>query len=161
MNSLKTALANKEIKWKVSSKNPAILLFPVSILYCQQSRGLFYNKYGQCTYNVTLKCVRATVVVMGKQRALHNLNMCILAPFPRMQCACAILSSGACPALQYFFTLSHKRHKFRKKSLITQCVFRFSTILSELFFILTRTERDMIEHVCWSSCKVPVILVLF
>ena len=26
-----------------------------------------------------------------------------------------ILSSVACPVLQYFFTLSHKRHDFRKR----------------------------------------------
>ena len=32
-----------------------------------------------------------------------------------MQCACAILSSVACPALQYFSTLPHKRDDFRKK----------------------------------------------
>jgi hypothetical protein len=30
-----------------------------------------------------------------------------------MQCACAILSPVACPGLQYFSTLSHKRHDFR------------------------------------------------
>jgi hypothetical protein len=29
-----------------------------------------------------------------------------------------ILSAGACPALTYFFTLSHKRHHFRKKKLL-------------------------------------------
>ena len=32
-----------------------------------------------------------------------------------MQCACAILSSLACRALQYFSTLSHKRRDFRKQ----------------------------------------------
>ena len=31
-----------------------------------------------------------------------------------MQCACALLFSVACPAVQYFSTLFHKRQDFRK-----------------------------------------------
>ena len=41
-----------------------------------------------------------------------------------------IVSSVACPALQYFSTLSHKRHDFRgKKNLLNKkmCIFIFST----------------------------------
>jgi hypothetical protein len=41
------------------------------------------------------------------------------------------------------------------------CVFIFCTNLSETFLILRRTERDIIENVYRSSCKVPFILVRF
>ena len=53
-----------------------------------------------------------------------------------MQCACAILPAVACPALQYFATLSHKRYDFRKKkkTLNTKSEFLFSVqLLSEIF----------------------------
>jgi len=65
-----------------------------------------------------------------------------------MQCACAILSSAACPALQYFSTLSHKQQDFREKKLLNlKYVLLLSTKLSHKFLILRRTERDVIENV--------------
>jgi len=35
-----------------------------------------------------------------------------------MQCAWAIFSSTACPAVQYFSSLSHKRHDFQVKKFL-------------------------------------------
>ena len=66
-----------------------------------------------------------------------------------MQCACAILSSVACPALQYFSMLSHKGTVFGGEKIFnTKFVFSFSVqLLSEIFFSLIRTERDMIRNV--------------
>ena len=74
-----------------------------------------------------------------------------------MQCACAVLSSVACPAVQYFSTLSHKRHDFRKKKVIEHklCVLIFCTTFLQSKKNSTRYDRN----VCWSSCTVPVIIV--
>jgi len=78
------------------------------------------------------------------------------------QCACAVLSTVVCPAPQYFSTLSHKRHDFKKEKVEQKmCVLFFPTLLSETFLILRISERDMIKYVYWSSCKVSVIFVGF
>jgi hypothetical protein len=73
-----------------------------------------------------------------------------------------ILSSVTCLTVQYFSTLSHKRHDFRggKSSLNTKCVFSFISLqlLSETFLILRRTERDVIKNVYWCLCQVAVFL---
>jgi hypothetical protein len=46
-----------------------------------------------------------------------------------MQCASAIMSSVAFPALQYFYTFSHNRHDFRGKKVTEHkmCILIFST----------------------------------
>ena len=67
-----------------------------------------------------------------------------------MQCACAVLSSEARPVVQYFPTLSHKRHNFRRKkmSLNTNCEHSFSLqLLSETLLILRRTDGEMTINV--------------
>jgi hypothetical protein len=73
-----------------------------------------------------------------------------------MQCACTILSSVACPAVQYFSTLPHKRHDFRKTKLNIKCVYLFSLqLLSGTFLILRKIEQDMIKSVYFLYVKYP------
>ena len=73
-------------------------------------------------------------------------------------CACAILSSVACTALQYFSTLSHKRRDFTKKNPVIEhkvCVLMFSkTVFQE-------DVSDMNINVNCSLCKLPVVLFRF
>jgi hypothetical protein len=73
-----------------------------------------------------------------------------------------ILSSVSCPAVPYFSTLSHKRYDFREK--VTghkMCVLILFTILSQIFLILRRIERDININVRRSLSKVHVILLRF
>jgi len=61
-----------------------------------------------------------------------------------MQCACATLSSAACPALEYLSTLSHKRHNFREKKVIEHkmCVMISSTTLLDRYLILRKIHSN-------------------
>ena len=60
-----------------------------------------------------------------------------------MQCACATLSSVACLAIQYFSTLSHKRHELKKKvNERNMYVLIFLQLLSGTFTILRTNEHD-------------------
>jgi len=79
-----------------------------------------------------------------------------------MQCACAMLSSVACPALQIVFTLSHRKHDFRKKSLLNvKCFSIFCTAVSDTLLFLRRNERDMIEMCFGLHVKYRLLLYYF
>jgi hypothetical protein len=72
--------------------------------------------------------IRGSIHAMEKQRVLHNMSLCIRnLRYP----ACNVRAPYchvACPALQHFPTLFHKRHDFRKKKLseYKMCVLIFS-----------------------------------
>jgi len=79
-----------------------------------------------------------------------------------MKCACGILLSVACRALQYFSILSLEELDFCKKFLNIKFVFLYLLQLScKTFLILRRTEGDVIKNVYWSSCKVPLYILRF
>ena len=76
-----------------------------------------------------------------------------------------VSSALACPILQYFSALSHIRHDFRggkkkKEQIFFFLLWRSLQLLPEIFIVLKRNVRDII-NVHRYSCKVPVIFVRF
>ena len=63
------------------------------------------------------------------------------------------------PVQLYDFFTYPTKCTIKKKLLNVKRVVRFSVqILSEIFVILKRSERDIIKKVYWSRCKVPLFL---
>ena len=57
-----------------------------------------------------------------------------------------------------FFTLSHKRHDFRKKVIECKMCLILTITVFERFLISRRFQRDTIISMCRPSCKLPGIL---
>jgi adenine-specific DNA glycosylase len=120
------------------------------------------EKDKQCTYNVTVRHVRATIVAV-KLNKYNIFWVCICSlgytPCKTHEPYCHL---RACPTPQYVSILSHKRFSKKKTPVIEHKMFWLSLqLFSETFLILRRTERHTIKKMYWFPCKVPVILVRF
>jgi hypothetical protein len=78
-----------------------------------------------------------------------------------MQCACAIVSSVASSALQYYSTLSDKRHDFRKKKNIVE--HKMCVLISFKTFVWNvphskNVERGVIKRSSGIHIKCPLFL---
>jgi len=50
-------------------------------------------------YNIIFRRASASIVAGEEEKVLHIISLCLLPLVSGMQCACAILSSVACPAI--------------------------------------------------------------
>ena len=114
----------------------------------------YFKQDRQCTYNVTLRCVRAIIVVVEIHITYSECIFVTLCIQHAMRMRRIILSSVACLARPYFFPLSHKRLCFQKKkepwNLI--CVF-FLQLSFEKYLTPRRTERGVIKYAIVVSVK--------
>jgi hypothetical protein len=104
----------------------------------------------QCTYNVTLRRVRKTTLVAEKQLTYFECLSVGLAIQQAKSMRSIILSSVASLDLQYFSTLCHKQHDFRRKVIeIKMCVFIFS---KNLIWKSSHSKNNSARycHKCWN-----------
>ena len=124
-------------------------------------------QYRQCTLDHNIEACSRNHCCSGKAISItHSAFLFVALVFQHAVRVCAALSSVACPASQYFSTLSYKRDDFRRTLLKIKCVFLVSVkppppFFSETFLILRRIQQDMIKNVYWLSCKMSVIFVIF
>jgi hypothetical protein len=84
---------------------------------------------------------------------------CLFVALDNQHAMRAMSSSVACPAVQYFSTLCHKRLDFRKIIIeYEMCVLIFSTTFVWNISHCKNNLRDMVVNVYWSSCNVPLFL---
>ena len=102
----------------------------------------------QCTYNVTSRRARATIITVEKQWVLHSMSVCICSlryPARKAHAPCNLWPTP----LYYIFPhyLTNGTIFEKKKILNIKGVFRVSLqLLSETFLILRRSEPDMIKN---------------
>jgi hypothetical protein len=115
----------------------------------------------QCTLNVICGRDHATVIVVEKQYVLYILSVCVCSlSYPACNAHASYCHLWSVWLYSIFSHYLINGTILLKKLLNIQCVFRVSLqILSAIFFILRRTERDMIEISCRSACKVLFVLV--
>ena len=136
-----TRLASCNVRPYVEESNPACTMD-----IKRYTRGAFVCMLPGETVRITYsECVFVTLGIQHAKR-MHGI----------------ILSFVTCQAVQCSSTLSHKRHDFRKKTVDHKFLSRISLqYLSQIFSILRRIQRGVIINLHRSSCKVPVIVVIF
>ena len=105
------------------------------------------KKYGgQCTYNVTLRSVKAI-----------SITQCECVP-SALVIQRTMRMRHISPLYDTFPHLSQKRHRFRKKKLLnTKCVFSIFSITSDCNISYSKKNSAICNHKCilvfmWSSC---------
>jgi hypothetical protein len=118
------------------------------------------KQHRQCTYNVTLRRVRVTIVAVEKQWVLHNLRVCVCSlRYPACNTHAPHCHLWSAPFYTIFRHYLINGTIFGKKLLTTKCVFWFYLqYLCVTFLILRRNERDMIKIYIGLHVKYPLFL---
>ena len=138
-----------------------VYVLPLTYSHATEQSNKADNKYrqdGQCTHNVTLRRVRATIVA-AETNCITQPGVCICSlSYPAWDHLWPAPLYHTFPNYLINGTIFEKK---KEKLLNTKCVFWFSPqLLSETFPMLWRNERDVIKNVHWSSCKVSFIFFL-
>jgi len=105
-------------------------------------------------------CAFVQLLLQWKSNTCYTFWVCIWCLRYQAWCTWTILSYVGCPAVQYFPTLSHKGHDFRKKKVIEHkmCVSIFSSTFVWNTSYSKKNGARCDKNCVVFSCKVPLFL---
>ena len=159
------APANCPYPEPTSSSPHIVFMFVISVLHF----GMFcvdsFQQDRPSKYKVTMRLVRAIIVVVEKLYVLHILSVFAALGMQYAMCMRDIVICGVSVSTVYFHVISWTARYSKKEIIEHKHVFWFSLQPgSQTFFIARRTERDVIVNVrilIFICSSLPIILVRF
>ena len=102
----------------------------------------------QCIYNVMLRRVHTTIVVVEKQRVLHSLCVCLALGIRHAMCMSHIVICGLPLSALFFHIISQTARLSNTKLPNTKCVFWFSLQLYIKHLSLYEELSEMWSEIC-------------
>ena len=121
----------------------------------------FIQNHSECTYNLTLRIVRVTIVAVEKTMNItYSVCVKVVLGIQHAVLMCRIISPFvAPPAVTQFSTLSHKWYDSQKQAFENKfCVSIFSRNFVSNMYHSKIIQPDNVINVHVTSCKVPFIL---
>ena len=140
-------------------------IFISNISHCKKNWARYDEHDRQCTYNVTLRRVRATTVAVEKQWVLHNLSVFVPLDIQHAMGMHHVICG--LPHSTIFFHIISQTARFKKKKVFEHKT-RVSNFSTTFVWNIFRSKKNWArydqKHICvfmYSSCPISIKFEFF